>query len=137
MENKTITVTEKDKVLSEYLCKCKDEEMMKNALTIAVDLYNYCTGKYELCKGFPSPDSYKRTLKFSSKEKLLKLKKEYEQEILSWASIFDPDQVDCGIMRGPDEDKYWFVEEYGPLGFITLYSYYIRKIEEILNERDY
>ena len=136
MKDIKLKISEKDKVLYEYLKNCKDEKMVKFSLTTAVELYNYCTGKYELCKGFPSPESFKKSLQNVSNEKLKEFKKKYEQEIIEWASTFDPDQVDCGVMRGPDDDKYWFVEEYGPLGFITLYSHYIKKVEEVLNERN-
>ncbi len=135
MENKNINIniTKEDASLYEYLKHCKDDAMIKNALTIAIDLYNYCTGKYELCQGYSSPNKLKESLTNVSKDKLLELKSRYEHEIVEWASWFDPDGVDCGVMRGPDD--YWFVEECGPLGFITLYSHYLQVISELLEER--
>ena len=38
-------------------------------------------------------------------------------------------------MRGPDTE-YWFVDEDSRLGFITLYSNYIKMIDEVLNEKN-
>ena len=131
-----IRINENDKVLYEYLKHCKDDEqIMKNCLTLAVELYNFCTGGYDICGGHLSPEAYReQDLKQRSTEELKKLKASFEKEVLSWATCFDPDSVDCGVMRGPEEEL-WFVEESSPLGFITLYSGYIKEIDSLLNER--
>ena len=136
MEKKIITlnITEKDKSLYQYLKDCKDEQTAKNLLTLAVDLYRFSVCNYDLGLGKVSPEEYKRMMNLKSDDELRAIKTENEQELLKWAAWFDPDEVDCGIMRGP-ERGIWFVEEHAPLGWITLLSHYIRAIDALLAER--
>ena len=134
MEEINIIITKEDNSLYDYIKNCKDEKMIKYCLTLAVDLYKFCTGNYDLCGGNPSPEAYKEQIKNKSIEELFQLKAKNEKKLLEWATAFDPDQVDCGIMRGPESDL-WFVEEYGPLGWITLLSHYNKVIDSLLEEK--
>lgn len=138
MENKTIelTITEKDGSLYEFIKNCKNIEYVKQYLKDAVELYQFSNSDSGIQEGHLTPENYKdRVLVNKSEEELLKLKSEYEKEILLFASEYHPDECDCGIFRGPDTE-YWFIDEDSRLGFITLYSNYIKMINEVLNERN-
>ena len=130
-----ITINEEDKNLFEFVKNCKDEQALKNCLTCAADLYTFCNGSFDELPGYLTPENYKaKTLSKLDKAKLLKLKKEYEKNVLLLAQEFHPDEVDCGIMRGSDTE-YWFIGDDSKLGLITLYSNYIKMIKEVLDEK--
>ena len=135
MENKTITltITEEDHTLYSFLKNYKNEQIFKNVLTIAVDLYRFSVGNQAMGYGNVSPRMYKQMMKLKSDDELLALKSQNEQELLKWATWFTPDQVDCGVLTTPDE--LWFVEEDAPLGWITLLSHYNQAINAVLTER--
>ena len=138
MENKSIelTITEQDKELYEFIKDCKNKEYVKQYLTDAVGLYRFCNSDSGIQEGHLTPENYKsRVLVNKNKDELLKLKSEYERQVLLFASDFHPDECDCGIFRGPDTE-YWFIDEDSRLGFITLYSNYIKMINEVLNEKN-
>ena len=127
-----ITVTDSDNELFNYLNKYKDESTMKDRLKDAINIYNYCCGDCGELPGFPTPEKLKETkLNKMSKENLIKLRNEYLANLLLYAQDFHPDEIDCGILRGPD-DEYWFVDDCGKLGFIALYASYIKEIDSLL-----
>ena len=131
-----LKITEKDnKEIYEFLKYCKDKEMMLNRLKDAVNLYefsNYETGELP---GYLTPERLKeKKLKEMNEEQLLKLRKLYEDDLILFAQEYHPDEVDCGIMRGPD-NEYWFIDEGSRLGYITLYGQYIKVVDEVLKER--
>lgn len=134
METKeiTLTITEKDAELYAFLKNCKNEEMVKDLLSNAVDLYQYSNGDSGELPGYPTPEKLKENkLSKMSKEDLLKLREEYLNALLLNAQDYHPDEVDCGVMRGPD-DEYWFIDDGGRLGYISLYANYIKMIDEII-----
>ena len=131
-----LKITEKDnKEIYEFLKYCKDKKMMLNRLKDAVNLYefsNYETGELP---GYLTPERLKeKKLKEMNEEQLLKLRKLYEDDLILFAQEYHPDEVDCGIMRGPD-NEYWFIDEGSRLGYITLYGQYIKVVDEVLKER--
>ncbi len=131
-----LTVTEKDKILYNFLKQFKNEEYMMKGLNDAVETYGFCCGDDSEELGYTAPENLKERLWESmKKEDLLDLRNKYLEEVLVYAQDFHPDEIDCGIMRGPDTE-YWFVDEDSRLGFITLYSNYIKMIDEVLNEKN-
>lgn len=138
MENKTIelTITEQDGFLYEFVKNCKNIDYVKICLKDAIELYRFCNSDGGVQEGHLTPENYRdRVLSGKTKEQLLELKSKYEKEILLYASDFHPDECDCGIMRGPDTE-YWFIDEDSRLGFITLYSNYIKMINEVLDDKN-
>lgn len=136
MNDKTInlTITSNDGYLYEFIKNCKNDETIKMYLRDAAELYTFCNSDSGIQEGHLTPENFRdRVLINKTEEELLNLKKEYEKEVLLFTSDFHPDECDCGIMRGPDTE-YWFVDEDSRLGFITLYSNYIKMIDEILNK---
>lgn len=137
MENKniTLTITQNDGPLYEFIKNCKSEEYMKMYLKDATELYRFCNSDSGIQEGHLTPENYRdRVLINKNKEELHTLKRAYEKQILLYASDYHPDECDCGVMRGPDTE-YWFIDEDSRLGFITLYSNYIKMINEVLNEK--
>ena len=137
MESKNIelTITNSDGVLYDYIKNCRSIEYIKMYLKDAVELYLYCNGDGGIQEGHPTPANYRnRILKGKSKDELNQLRNDLVNKIILISSDFHPDECDCGIMRGPDRE-YWFIDEDSRLGFITLYSNYIKMIDEILKER--
>lgn len=141
MEDKTIelTITKEDGYLYECIKNYKNIDNVKMYLRDAVELYEFCNcyntggGPQE---GYLTPELYRDiVLKGKTNEELIKIKNEFEKEILLYASNFHPDECDCGIIRGPDT-VYWFIDESSTLGFITLYSNYIKMIDELLKEQN-
>lgn len=138
MENKIIelTITKNDGFLYEFIKECKNIDYVKMCLRDAAELYRFCNGDGGIQEGHLTPEHYRdRVLKNKTKDELIKIKNELEKDILLYASDFHPDECDCGIMRGP-EPEYWFIDEYSSLGFIALYSNYIKMIDEILKEQN-
>ena len=132
MENKIITITEEDKELYSFIKHCKDEQMIKNALSVAVELYEFCSGNTGELPGYLTPENFKeRKLSKMSKDELLALRENYQKDILLFAQDFHPDEIDCGIMRGPDTE-WWFIDDGSRLGYIALYAQYIKMIDEVL-----
>ena len=132
MENKIITITEEDKELYSFIKHCKDEQMIKNALSVAVELYEFCSGNTGELPGYLTPENFKeRKLSKMSKDELLSLRENYQKDILLFAQDFHPDEIDCGIMRGPDTE-WWFIDDGSRLGYIALYAQYIKMIDEVL-----
>lgn len=134
MENKNmqLTITEEDKSLYDLLKNCNNEEMMKDLLNRVVDLYKFSNGDSGELPGYPTPEKLKENkLKAMDKEALMKLREEYLNLLLLNAQDYHPDEIDCGIMRGPDDD-YWFIDDGGRLGYISLYANYIKMIDEII-----
>lgn len=138
MENKTIelTITKEDGFLYDFVKNCKNIEYVKMCLNDAVDLYKFCNGWSGIQEGHLTPENYRdRVLKNKAKEELSQIKTNLEKDILVLVSSFHPDECDCGIMRGPDT-MYWFIDEDSILGFVTLYTNYIKMVDEILKEKD-
>ena len=138
MENKEInlTITKKDGFLYEFIKDCKNIDYVKIYLRDAAELYRFCNSDGGIQEGHLTPENYRdRVLSNKTKEELLELKSKYEKEVLLYASDFHPDECDCGIMRGSDTE-YWFVDEDSRLGFIALYSNYIKMINEVLDEKN-
>lgn len=138
MENKTIelTITKEDGFLYDFVKNCKNLEYAKIYLKDAAELYRFCNSDSGIQEGHLTPENYRdRVLAGKTKRELIELKNKYEKEILLYSSDFHPDECDCGIMRGPDTE-YWFIDEDSRLGFITLYSNYIKMIDEILKEQN-
>ena len=131
-----LTITEEDGFLYEFVKDCKNVDYVKMWLRDAADLYRFCNNDGSIQEGHLAPEVFRdRVLATLSKEGLLELKGKFEKEVLLNASDFHPDECDCGIMRGPDEE-YWFIDEYSRLGFITLYSNYIKMIDGLLKDKD-
>ena len=138
MENKIIelTITENDGFLYEFIKDCKNIDYVKMYLRDAAELYRFCNSDGGIQEGHLTPENYRdRVLKNKTKDELIKIKNKLEKGILLYASDFHPDECDCGIMRGPDAE-YWFIDEDSRLGFITLYSNYIKMIDEILKKQN-
>lgn len=135
MSKITITITDKDLELFNFVKKCTSEQYMLDHLKDAVELYNYCVGDTGELPGFDTPERLKeKKLINLSKEQLLKLREEYMYNLLCFSQDFHPDEIDCGILRGPDDD-YWFIDDGGKLGYIALYAHYIKQIDSLLNTR--
>lgn len=135
-EQLQLTIKKEDKYLYDFFKHCETEEQLKSCLETVVELYKIATGNYEITVGCKSPEYLKEQIKDKSVEELQNLKKEYQKEILEYATWFEPELFDCGVMIGP-EPEYWFVEEDGgPLGWITLYSRYIEVVDELLKKKE-
>lgn len=134
MKGYQIEITPEDKGLYEAIIDIDGEESIKKYLANAVELYQFCNGTSGEMPGYLTPENLKeRKLKGMKKEELLKLREEYLKDLLLFAQDFHPDEVDCGIMRGPDTE-WWFVDDGGRLGYITVYANYIKMIDEVLDE---
>ena len=136
MENKQIqlTITEKDVDLYDFLKNHKSEESMKIALSEAANLYTFCNGTDVTRVGYLCPEAYRDTeLSKYNKEQLLNLKKIYQEKVLEYAAGFDPNECDCGILISPEGER-WFIDEQGWLGYMVLYSRYIKMIDELLGK---
>ena len=132
----TLTITENDGFLYEFIKKCKTKQYMKMYLKDAAELYRFCNSDSGIQEGHLTPENYRdRVLVNKTTEELNALKSEYEKLILLYASDYHPDECDCGVMRGPDTE-YWFIDEDSRLGFITLYSNYIKMIKEVLDDKE-
>ncbi len=130
-----LTVTEKDGILLDFLKQFKNEEYMMKGLTDAVDTYGFCCGNDGEQFGYTTPENLKeRVWKSMKKEDLLDLRKKYLEEVLLYTQDFHPDEIECGIMRGPDTE-YWFINDGSRLGYISLYSNYIKMIDEVLKDK--
>lgn len=137
MENKIIelTITENDGFLYEFIKDCKNIEYVKMYLRYAAELYRFCNSDCDIQKEHLNPENYRvRILKSKTKAELIKIKNELEKDILLYVSDFHPDECDYGIMRGLDTE-YRFINENSRLGFIILYSNYIKMINDILKEK--
>ena len=129
----TLTIKEEDKELYNFLKECKEEKYMKSMLSHAAELYRFCCGSEDEMLGYHKPESFKERVRSQSVDQLTKLKQQYLEMMLAYAQDFHPDEVDCGVRRGPD-DEYWFVDDGGRLGFISLYANYIKEIDNLLRE---
>ena len=132
-----IKITNKDGLLYEFISE-RDAEIdeIKRYLNEILGLYKFCVGDSGELPGYLTPELYKeRKLKGMNKEELLKLKEQHINSLLLFAQDFHPDEVDCGVMRGPDTE-WWFIDDSGKLGYITLFAHYIKKIDEVLHEKD-
>lgn len=136
MENIEIKITKQDKELYDLFKYCKNEEMVKSLLNDIVGLYLFSNGNGGVLEGHLTPENYRdRVLKNKTKEELTQMKGDLEKNILLYVSDYHPDECDCGIMRGSDTE-YWFIDEDSRLGFMTLYTNYIKMIDEILKEEN-
>ena len=136
MQNKQIqlTITEKDVDLYDFLKNHKSEDDMKIALSEAANLYTFCNGKDVNHVGYLCPEAYRDTeLSKYNKGQLLNLKKIYQEKVLEYAAGFDPDECDCGIRISPEGAR-WFIDEQGWLGYMVLFSRYIKMIDELLGK---
>lgn len=130
-----LTVTEKDKILYNFLKQFKNEEYMMKGLNDAVETYGFCCGDDSEQLGYTAPENLKERLwKSMKKEDLLDLRNKYLEEVLVYAQDFHPDEIDCGIMRGPDTE-YWFINDGARIGYISLYANYIKLIDEVLKDK--
>lgn len=134
MEEIKLTITEEDKEAYKFLKQFKDEATMKQMLDNAAELFNNaCTVDGE--EGFFEPEVYRdNKLVKMDKEKLLKLREEYLNNLLVYAQDFHPDETECGVVRS-SKDIYWFVDEGANLGYITIYANYIKMIDEVLKDK--
>ena len=136
MEEIKLTINQKDyKELYNFLKSFKNNQYMLDGLTNAVDLYKFSNGNDGESYGYTTPENLKeRNWKKMNKEDLLKLREQYLKEVLLYAQDYHPDEVDCGIMRGPDAE-WWFVNDGSRLGYISLYANYIKLIDEVLKDK--
>lgn len=136
MSKITITISDSDQVLFDFIKGCKDERYMKEHLKSAVELYNYAVGDTGELPGFLTPEKYRvNKLVNLNKNELIKLREQFLNNLLLFAQDFHPDEVDCGILRGPDDD-YWFIDDGAKLGYIALYSHYIKEIDDVLKTKN-
>ena len=130
-----LTINEQDKEIYNFLKEFKNEEYMKKGLSDAVETYRFCTGSDSEMVGYTTPENLKdRIWKSMKKEDLLDLRDKYLEELLIYAQDFHPNEIECGIMRGPDTE-YWFINDGSRIGYISLYANYIKLIDEVLKDK--
>ena len=130
-----LTINEQDKEIYNFLKEFKNEEYIKKGLSDAVETYRFCIGGDSEMVGYTAPENLKERIWKSMKKKdLVELRNKYLEEILIYAQDFHPNEIECGIMRGPDTE-YWFINDASRIGYISLYANYIKLIDEVLKDK--
>ena len=130
-----LTINEQDKEIYNFLKEFKNEEYMKKGLSDAVETYRFCIGGDSEMVGYTTPENLKdRIWKSMKKEDLLDLRNKYLEELFIYAQDFHPNEIECGIMIGPDTE-YWFINDGSRIGYISLYANYIKLIDEVLKDK--
>ena len=137
----TITITEKDKVLYDYITQLdvepdneEDAENIKDFLGRAVESYKANVGGLD-CTSFPSPEVLKEQIKNKKKEELIAIRKSFIKDVLEYASLFNQNLVESGIYCYQSEPKAWGVASYSPVAYITLFANYIDVIDSLLDKK--
>ena len=138
MEDKQfqITITKEDGDLYRLIQECSRDEYAKEQLKLAAELYIYCNAHDVNHEGHYAPHIFRIVaLQGKTREELLRIREELVNKVLEYASAFTPDECDCGIRVSPEGER-WFIDESGVLGFLTLYSHYIKMVDEELKVSD-
>ena len=137
----TITITEKDKVLYDYITQLdvepdneEDAENIKDFLGRAVESYKANVGGLD-CTSFPSPEVLREQIKNKKKEELIAIRESFVKNVLEYASLFDQNLVESGIYIYQSEPRAWGVATNSPVAYITLFADYIDIIDSLLNQR--
>ena len=129
----TLRLNKRNQKIVELLKTRKKNQSKTDYILEALELYNFCNGSNALPIFQLSPSYYKKKLENESADELLKLKKNNEDFIIEQTKWFDLNQIKTGINK--TDINYWFVPQYSPLGWISLYTEYNKVIDSILEER--
>ena len=127
---------EKDRFVYEFLKKYENEDKRMEALKKAVDLFQRlgCDND-DREQGFSAPAYKKEKYAKMDSEALLHEKEKLIEDILEYSGYVKDDCMEFGIIWDFDE-PWWWIGEGSTLGYLALCGQYVKKIDEVLKERE-